>query len=565
MSSSLRLLKIVRVLFSERIDELLPQPKRKLLKAIAWCIPSVRKKRSRGERLRDALQTLGPVFVKFGQMLSTRRDLLPPDIAGPLAELQDRVKPFSGEVAKSIIESELGCSVDEVFSEFSSDVMASASVAQVHAARLETGEEVIAKVIRPGIEKVIEEDLKLMMTIAKFVERNFIDGKRLKLVQVVSDYRMTILDELDLMREAANAALIRRNFADSEICYVPEIFWDYTRRSVMVEERIYGIPISRVDIFKEKKVNMEKLAENGVEIFFTQVFDHSFFHADMHPGNVFVDISDPENPVYKAIDFGIVGTLDPESQAYLAQNLIAFFDRDYRAVAELHVESGWVPKNTNIGEFESAIRTVCEPIFQKPLGEISFGVLLIQLFEVARRFQMEVQPQLVLLQKTLLNIEGLGRELYPELDIWNTGKPFLERWVKERLGPKGIADYTKRNISRWAVQFPALTNIILSAPDRLERLELIQLEQANALNLLGQETKKRRLKGYLSTVLGGSGLIVAGVALIAEHDWLAGYWPFAIAVLSLAYGSVTVDNKPRLSEAPGSRILAVRTKSTRDG
>jgi len=533
MSSSLRLLKIVRVLFSERVDELLPQPKRKLLKAIAWCIPSVRKKRCRGERLRDALQTLGPVFVKFGQMLSTRRDLLPPDIAGPLAELQDRVKPFSGEVAKSIIESELGCSVDEVFSEFSSEVMASASVAQVHAARLKTGEEVIAKVIRPGIEKVIEEDLKLMMTIAKFVEKNFVDGKRLKLVQVVSDYRMTILDELDLMREAANTASIRRNFADSEICYVPEIYWDYTRRNVMVEERIYGIPISRVDIFKEKKVNMEKLAERGVEIFFTQVFDHSFFHADMHPGNVFVDISDPENPVYKAIDFGIVGTLDPESQAYLAQNLTAFFDRDYRAVAELHVESGWVPKNTNIGEFESAIRTVCEPIFQKPLGEISFGVLLIRLFEVARRFQMEVQPQLVLLQKTLLNIEGLGRELYPELDLWNTGKPFLERWVKERLGPKGISDYTKRNISRWAVQFPALTNIILSAPDRLERLELIQLEQANALHLLGQETKKRRLTGYLSTVLGGTGLIVAAVALIAEHDWLAGHWPFAIAVLSL--------------------------------
>ena len=533
MSSSLRLLKIVRVLFSERIDELLPQPKRKLLKAVAWCIPSVRKKRGRGERLRDALQSLGPIFVKFGQMLSTRRDLLPPDIAEPLAELQDRVKPFSGEVAKSIVESELGCSVDEVFSEFSSDVMASASVAQVHAARLKTGEQVVVKVIRPGIEKVIEEDLNLMMTIAKFVEKNFVDGKRLKLVQVVSDYRMTILDELDLMREAANAALIRRNFANSTICYVPEIYWDYTRRNVMVEERIYGIPISRVDIFNEKKVNMEKLAESGVEIFFTQVFDHSFFHADMHPGNVFVDISDPENPVYKAIDFGIVGTLDPESQAYLAQNLIAFFDRDYRAVAELHVESGWVPKNTNIGEFESAIRTVCEPIFQKPLGEISFGVLLIQLFEVARRFQMEVQPQLVLLQKTLLNIEGLGRELYPELDLWNAGKPFLDRWVKERLGPKGIVDYTKRNISRWAVQFPALTNTLLSAPERLERLELVQLEQANALQLLGQEMKKRRLTGYMSTVLGGSGLIVAAAALIAEHDWLTGHWPFAIAVLSL--------------------------------
>ena len=533
MSSSFRLFKILRVLFSERIDELLPQPKRGMLKALAWCVPSIRMKRTRGERLRDALQTLGPVFVKFGQMLSTRRDLLPPDIAGPLAELQDRVKPFSGEVARSIVESELGCSVDDVFSEFSSDVMASASVAQVHAARLKSGEEVIAKVIRPGIEKVIEEDLKLMTTIARFVERNFIDGKRLKLVQVVSDYRMTILDELDLMREAANTALIRRNFSDSTICYVPEIYWDYTRRNVMVEERIYGVPISRVDIFKEKKVNMEKLSERGVEIFFTQVFDHSFFHADMHPGNVFVDVSDPEDPVYKAIDFGIVGTLDPESQAYLAQNLLAFLERDYRAVAELHVESGWVPKDTNVGEFESAIRTVCEPIFQKPLGEISFGVVLIRLFEVARRFQMEVQPQLILLQKTLLNIEGLGRELYPQLDLWKTGKPFLDRWVKERLGAKGVADYAKRNISRWVVQFPALTNTLLTAPERLERIESIQLQQIDVLKHIGQEAKKRRLTGYLGTGLGVSGLVIAGAALITEYDWFAGHWPFAIAVLSM--------------------------------
>lgn len=533
MGSSFRLFKILRVLFSERIDELLPQPKRGMLKALAWCVPSIRMKRTRGERLRDALQTLGPVFVKFGQMLSTRRDLLPPDIAGPLAELQDRVKPFSGEVARSIVESELGCSVDDVFSEFSSDVMASASVAQVHAARLKSGEEVIAKVIRPGIEKVIEEDLKLMTTIARFVERNFVDGKRLKLVQVVSDYRMTILDELDLMREAANTALIRRNFADSTICYVPEIYWDYTRRNVMVEERIYGVPISRIDIFKEKKVNMEKLSERGVEIFFTQVFDHSFFHADMHPGNVFVDVSDPEDPVYKAIDFGIVGTLDPESQAYLAQNLLAFLERDYRAVAELHVESGWVPKDTNVGEFESAIRTVCEPIFQKPLGEISFGVVLIRLFEVARRFQMEVQPQLILLQKTLLNIEGLGRELYPQLDLWKTGKPFLDRWVKERLGAKGVADYAKRNISRWVVQFPALTNTLLTAPERLERIESIQLQQIDVLKHIGQEAKKRRLTGYLGTVLGVSGLVIAGAALITEYDWFAGHWPFAIAVLSM--------------------------------
>ena len=533
MGSSFRLLKILRVLFSERVDELLPQPKKGILKALTWLMPSVKTKRSRGERLRDALQTLGPVFVKFGQMLSTRRDLLPLDISGPLAELQDRVRPFPGDVSKGIIERNLGCSVDEVFSEFDAEPMASASVAQVHAARLKTGEEVIVKVIRPKIEKVIEEDLKLMMTIAKFVEKNFLDGKRLKLVQVVTDYRMTILDELDLMREAANTALIRRNFADSPICYVPQIYWDYTRRDVMVEERIYGVPISRLDIFKDKKVNMKKLAERGVEIFFTQVFDHSFFHADMHPGNVFVDISDPENPIYKAIDFGIVGTLDPESQAYLAQNLIAFFDRDYRAVAELHVESGWVPKHTNIGEFESAIRTVCEPIFQKPLGEISFGVLLIRLFEVARRFQMEVQPQLVLLQKTLLNIEGLGRELYPELDLWQTGKPFLERWVKERLGPKGIIDYAKRNVSRWAVQFPALTNTLLSTPKRLETLEINQQRQANAMTHLAQEAKRRMLWSHVWVIIGISGMVVSASVLVSRYGWANAYWPFVIGAFSL--------------------------------
>ena len=533
MGSSFRLLKILGGLLSERVDELLPQPKKGILKALAWLMPSIKMKRSRGERLRDALQTLGPVFVKFGQMLSTRRDLLPPDISGPLAELQDSVRPFPGDVSKGIIEQNLGCSVDEVFSEFTSEPMASASVAQVHAARLKTGEEVIVKVIRPKIEKVIEEDLKLMMTIAKFIEKNFLDGKRLKLVQVVTDYRMTILDELDLMREAANTALIRRNFADSPICYVPQIYWDYTRRDVMVEERIYGVPISRLDIFKDKKVNMETLAERGVEIFFTQVFDHSFFHADMHPGNVFVDISDPENPIYKAIDFGIVGTLDPESQAYLAQNLIAFFDRDYRAVAELHVESGWGPKDTNIGEFESAIRTVCEPIFQKPLGEISFGVLLIRLFEVARRFQMEVQPQLVLLQKTLLNIEGLGRELYPELDLWQTGKPFLERWVKERLGPKGIIDYAKRNVSRWAVQFPALTNTLLATPKRLETLEVNQQRQANAMTHLAQEAKRRMLWSRVSIIIGVSGIVVSVSVLVSRYGWANAYWPFVVGAFSL--------------------------------
>ena len=533
MSRSLRLMKILRVLFAERIDEFLPKPKRGPLRAISWCIPTIRMKRSRGERLRDALQTLGPVFVKFGQMLSTRRDLLPPDIASALAELQDRVKPFPGAIAKRIVENDLDATVEELFSEFSDEPMASASVAQVHSARLKTGEDVIVKVIRPGIDKVIEQDLKLMMTIARFVDTNFVDAKRLKLVQVVSDYRMTILDELDLQREAANTATIRRNFQDSETCYVPEIYWDYTRRNVKVEERIYGVPISRVDVFREKQVNMKVLAERGVEIFFTQVFDHSFFHADMHPGNVFVDIEDPEKPVYKAIDFGIVGTLDAVSQAYLAQNLIAFFDRDYRAVAELHVESGWVPKDTNVGEFESAIRTVCEPIFQKPLGEISFGVVLIRLFEVARRFQMEVQPQLILLQKTLLNIEGLGRELYPDLDLWQTGKPFLERWVRERLGPKGLLEYAKRNGSRWVVQFPALTNTLLTAPERIDRIESAQLAQTHALEQLAAESRAARYGRRTGAILGALGLIVAGLGYWESPNLLIAHWPWLVGLLSL--------------------------------
>ena len=533
MSRSLRLMKILRVLFAERIDEFLPKPKRGPLRAISWCIPTIRMKRSRGERLRDALQTLGPVFVKFGQMLSTRRDLLPPDIASALAELQDRVKPFPGAIAKRIVENDLDATVEELFSEFSDEPMASASVAQVHSARLKTGEDVIVKVIRPGIDKVIEQDLKLMMTIARFVDTNFVDAKRLKLVQVVSDYRMTILDELDLQREAANTATIRRNFQDSETCYVPEIYWDYTRRNVKVEERIYGVPISRVDVFREKQVNMKVLAERGVEIFFTQVFDHSFFHADMHPGNVFVDIEDPEKPVYKAIDFGIVGTLDAVSQAYLAQNLIAFFDRDYRAVAELHVESGWVPKDTNVGEFESAIRTVCEPIFQKPLGEISFGVVLIRLFEVARRFQMEVQPQLILLQKTLLNIEGLGRELYPDLDLWQTGKPFLERWVRERLGPKGLLEYAKRNGSRWVVQFPALTNTLLTAPERIDRIESAQLAQTHALEQLAAESRTARYGRRSGAILGAVGLVVAGLGYWESPNLLIAHWPWLVGLLSL--------------------------------
>ena len=373
-----------------------------------------------------------------------------------------------------------------------------------------------------------------MMTLARFVEKNFEDGKRLKLVQVVSDYRLTILDELDLQREAANTALFRRNFEGSTICYVPEIYWDYTRRNVMVEERVYGVPISQVDVLKAHHVNMEKLAERGVEIFFTQVFDHSFFHADMHPGNVFIDITDPENPVYKAIDFGIVGTLDPESQSYLAQNLIAFFDRDYRAVAELHVESGWVPADTRIGDFESAIRTVCEPIFQKPLGEISFGVLLVRLFETARRFHMEVQPQLVLLQKTLLNIEGLGRELYPELDLWKTGKPFLDRWVKDRLGPKGLLRSARRQGPRWVMYLPKLTDALLSSPERLNRLERIAEHNQSSLQQIAKTVHANEHSRRWSLALGIAGLTAAGLGGVMAPAALLAYWPIGLAIFSVA-------------------------------
>ncbi|HUL46541.1 MAG TPA: ubiquinone biosynthesis regulatory protein kinase UbiB [Steroidobacteraceae bacterium] len=434
----LRLLEIQRVLLKHRLDDYvrathLYRPLRFLLVLSPGVWLERRRGGERGERLRLALEELGPIFVKFGQAVSTRRDLLPPDIADQLARLQDRVPPFDGAVARQLIEASYGRPVTEVFASFDEKPLAAASIAQVHPARLPDGKEVVVKVLRPGMRAVIERDLEVLHALADLAERYWTEGRRLKPRELVAEYHKTVLDELDLMREAANASQLKRNFAGSELLYVPEVHWDWCRKDVMVMERIHGVPISDLAALKAAGTNIPRLAENGVRIFFTQVFRHNFFHADMHPGNIFVLVDDPQRPRYAAVDFGIVGTLDPRDQHYLAENFLAVFDRDYRRVAQLHLESGWVPAGARIDEMESAVRTVLEPIFDRPLKDISFGRILLRLFEISRRFDVQIQPQLLLLQKTLLNVEGLGRELYPELDIWSSASPILREWMRERV------------------------------------------------------------------------------------------------------------------------------------
>jgi ubiquinone biosynthesis protein len=414
----------------------------------------------RGQRIRQTLEDLGPIFVKFGQILSTRRDLLPDDIAEELSRLQDRVPPFAGQQAIQIIEKAYGQNILDTFASFDEKPLASASIAQVHTATLHDGSEVVVKVLRPGIEKIIRRDLGLLYYIAGLAEKYWQDGKRLRPLEVVEEFEKVIFDELDLVREAANATQLRRNFEASGMLYVPEIVWPLAKRNVIVMERIHGTPIGEVDKLRALGIDMKQLAEHGVEIFYTQVFSHNFFHADMHPGNIFVS----DEGQYIAVDFGIIGTLTPDDQRYLAENLLAFFNRDYRRVAELHLESGWVPADTRVDEFESAIRAVCEPNFNRPLKEISFGQVLLRLFQTARRFNMEVQPQLVLLQKTLLNIEGLGRQLYPDLDLWTTAKPFLERWMNEQIGTTAFMKRMRTNLPAWSEklpEIPALTHDFL--------------------------------------------------------------------------------------------------------
>lgn len=464
---------------------------------------------TRGERLCLALEELGPIFTKFGQMLSTRRDLLPPDIADELRKLQDQVSPFPAAQAKATIEKALGMSVEEAFAEFESEALASASVAQVHAAKLHTGENVVVKVIRPGVEKIIKQDVQLLYMLARLMLRLVPDAHRLHPVEVVADYDISLMDELDLQKEAANTSQLKRNFLNSPLLYVPAIHWSFTRKNLMVQERIYGVPIAELDVVRSHKVNMKKLAERGVEIFFTQVFRDNFFHADMHPGNIFLDTSKPESPRYIAIDCGIVGSLSVEDQNYLARNLLAFFKQDYHEVARLHIESGWVGEGTRANEFAAAIRAVCEPIFEKPLKDISFGQVLLGLFQTARRFNMEVQPQLVLLQKTLLNIEGLGRQIYPELDLWTTAKPFLENWMKKRIGPQGILKKMQEKLPDWLEMVPELPQLAHEGLMQVRNLQQDQLEQRLALAKISEEmARNRRRNGQL---LVGSLLLTLGL------------------------------------------------------
>lgn len=487
-----RLLEILHTIGRYRLDKLLDKeniPTRfRILLVIFRLYPA--SKFSRGYSLRKAFEELGPIFVKFGQLLSTRPDIVPADIVEELDHLQDNVAPFPGQKFRAIVEQALGDNIDNLFREFSENPLASASVAQVHTAELKTGEQVVVKVIRPEIEKIISKDINLLRFIARIIERYSTEGKRLRIAEIVEDYRNTIYDELDLMHEAANASQLRRNFLGSDMLYIPEVYWDYTRRNVMVMERIYGISATDIKALNAQNTDLKLLAERGVEIFFTQVFKHNFFHADMHPGNVFISRRSPDSPSYIAVDMAIVGSLTREDQYYLARNLLAMFRRDYRQVAELHVLSGWVPRETSVNGFESAIRTVCEPIFEKPIKDISFGEALITLFRTARRYNMEVQPQLVLLQKTLLNIEGMGRQLYPDLNLWDTAHPYLERWIKERFHPKALLKELKYHSPEWMEKFPQMPHLLFDTLREVKSLAEIAPELKTASNTINENNTR---------------------------------------------------------------------------
>jgi len=531
-----RLLRITHVFVRHDLDEFvravhLFRPYRLLLRAVTfrWLLAA---KKPRGERLREALEELGPVFVKFGQMMSTRPDLLPDDIAVELAKLQDQVPPFDGETARAQIEAALAAPVSELFRSFEVTPLASASVAQVHAAMLHDGTEVVVKVLRPGIQSVIARDVALLDTLARLAERWWPAARRLKPVEVVAEYRKTIGAELDLMREAANASRLRANFEDSNLLVVPKVFWDYSRSDVMVMERVRGIPVSDVAALKRAGIDLRTLAHHGVEIFFTQAFRDGYFHADMHPGNIFVA---PDGK-YCAVDFGIMGTLSERDKLYLAENLMGFFNRDYRAVAEAHVRAGWVNRATRLDEFESAIRAVCEPIFARPISEISFGRLMLRLFQTARQFDMEVQPQLVLLQKTLFNIEGLGRQLYPDLNLWDTAKPYLEQWMRDEFGPRALWRGIRREAPRWAKLLPEMPTLMMELLRKAGQGEISMGWRSGSLERLRVEMRTNHQR-LLRAVVGGSLLIAAAIVLAANlipshpGQWLL----YAVGGLGVAF------------------------------
>ncbi len=466
----------------------------------------------RGERLRLALESLGPIFVKFGQVLSTRRDLLPADIANELARLQDRVPPFPGEQAIAAIERELGRPIAEIYADFDPEPVASASIAQVHFAALKDGTPVAVKVLRPGMAGVIDRDLSLLRTAGGLLMRVSADARRLRPLDVIDEFDTYLHDELDLIREAANANQLRRNFARSTLLRLPEMYWDWCSTGVLTMERMHGIPIGQVERMRAAGIDLKRLSRDGVEIFFTQVFEHGFFHADMHPGNILVGDSGPDFNRYIALDFGIVGTLSDTDKNYLAQNFLAFFRRDYRRVAELHVESGWVPRETRVEELEGAVRACCEPVFDRPLREISLGLVLLRLFQASRRFNVEIQPQLVLLQKTLLNIEGLGRQLDPDLDLWVTAKPFLERWMQLQVGFAGLRQRLQRESVQWAQTLPEIPRLVHTVlAQQAERGKRAEDPPAWLGPLLEEQRRTRR---WLQVF--GTALVVLAAAVAAQ-------------------------------------------------
>jgi ubiquinone biosynthesis protein len=516
MSQLRRLAKIYYVVGKYRLDNLIDKSRLPLTIRIALAPTKLiaQTKLSRGERLRHALEELGPIFIKFGQLLSTRPDLVAPDICTEIKHLQDNVTPFPSEVFTAQVETALNGKVEEIFADFDQTPLATASIAQVHKASLKDGTEVVVKAIRPNIEKTIQRDIALLFTLAKLIAKYSIDGPRLKPVEVIEDYEKVIFGELNLQSEGANASLLKHNFENSPLLHVPQIHWPYCNQNILVMERISGIPVTNIDDLKAVGVNFKNLAERGVEIFFTQVFEHNFFHADMHPGNIFVDVAYPENPRYIAIDCAIMGSLTRDDQFYMARNLLAIFNRDYTQVAELHVRSGWVPKDTSIAEFTSAIRAVCEPIFERPLGEISLGHMLVSLFSTARQFNMQVQPSLVLLQKTLLNIEGLGRQLYPELDLWATAQPYLQKWLKDRYSPKAILKQFKADLPDLLEKLPQVPPMIFQALENLQT----PLEQKNTQ--ASPPVSKPRLLPSAGAVIAGLGLGL----LAAKWFSLLGPW-----------------------------------------
>ena len=540
--SNKRLYRIVKTFLHYGLDEMVPKKMlpwyAKLGRLSLFWLKNKHKNKSVAQRFRLAIEELGPVFIKFGQMLSTRRDLLPPDFADELALLQDKVTPFDGELAKEIIIEAMGIEIfEQHFSAFEVKPLASASIAQVHTATLvddDKEQNIVIKVLRPNISETILADIKVMSRIAAVVARWLPDGKRLRPVEVVAEYKKTILDELDLNREAANAIQLKYNFEQGHnydnVLYVPEIHSEYSHKNILVMERIYGIGVGEINTLNDLNVDMKLLAERGVEVFFTQVFRDSFFHADMHPGNVFVNATNPADPTWIAIDYGIVGTLNREDKRYLAENFVAFFNRDYRKVAQLHVDSGWVPANTSVDEFEFAIRAVCEPIFNKPLSEISFGQVLVNLFNTARRFNMEVQPQLVLLQKTLLYIEGLGRQLYPQLDLWQTAKPFLENWVKEQMGVKAVFTKIKDNIPFWNEKLPEMPDLIY---DYLKAGKESQSQQMQLIEQITQQQQANNQRLIFSVLT--AGLCISSALLLNQNNNLFAIIAAAAAAISFIY------------------------------